>query len=152
MSIINNEKDYLKNLYQGCEDPTQYEQTKEDLLIQRNEDIIVLLDTLTKEHFGEYASDFFEFDPQDLEDCSQIWEDLNDNQFFHEEIIYYSKAIKYLQENDSSLSESIELANEYGYTLENINSELLASLHASRKKEDEFWQYIAPELDKLFNN
>lgn len=45
-----------------------------------------------------------------------------------QEIIYYSRAIVYLQENDTSLCESLRLANELGYTTEQLNSELLATL------------------------
>ena len=82
-------------------------------------------------------------------DSSEIWEELNDNGFFHEEIIYYNVAIDYLKENDPSLSESLEIAEEYGYNTENLNSELLASLHASRKKENDFFEHVAPELDEI---
>jgi len=45
------------------------------------------------------------------------------------EIIYYSKAIVYLQNNDASLIDSLVIAEELGYKIENINSELLATLH-----------------------
>ena len=61
--------------------------------------------------------------------------------------------MEYLKEHDPSLSESIEIATEYCfYTLENINSELLASLHASRDRENKFWEFVAPELEKIYNN
>ena len=36
--------------------------------------------------------------------------------------------MKYLSENDPSLSESIEIAQDMGYDLSNINSELLATI------------------------
>ena len=58
--------------------------------------------------------------------------------------------MEYLKVNDCSLSESIELANEMGYTLENINSETLASLHASRQREEIFYNEIEPQLDKIY--
>ena len=45
-----------------------------------------------------------------------------------DEIIYYSNAMKYLSENDNSLRESMEIADELGYKPKNINSELLATL------------------------
>jgi len=54
------------------------------------------------------------------------------------EIVYYSTAIEYLKENDPSLSNSLELAAEYGYTTENLNSEILASLLASQKEKELF--------------
>ena len=46
----------------------------------------------------------------------------------HEEVIYYHVAIDYLKEHDSSLNESIELAEELGFSLEKLNSEVLATL------------------------
>ena len=49
--------------------------------------------------------------------------------YCHEqEIIYYYKATEYLLENDSSLRDSLDLASEMGCTLENLNSEVLATL------------------------
>ena len=54
------------------------------------------------------------------------------------DIIYYSEAIKYLAENDNSLKESLEIASEYGFTLEKLNSEILASLLYQRNLRDEF--------------
>jgi len=45
------------------------------------------------------------------------------------EIIYYSKAVNYLLENDASLRESLDLANDLGFTLDNLNSETLATIH-----------------------
>tara|TARA_R100001015_G_C4606464_1_gene161543 strand:- start:763 stop:1170 length:408 start_codon:yes stop_codon:yes gene_type:complete len=82
-------------------------------------------------------------------DSGEIYEELRDQNYFDVEIIYYSKAMEYLKENDFSLSESLEIAAEFGYNTENLNSELLASLHASRKKENDFFEHIAPELDQI---
>lgn len=48
---------------------------------------------------------------------------------FESEIIYYSKAMNYLMENDCSLRESLDLCADMGYSLENINSEFLATVH-----------------------
>jgi len=46
-----------------------------------------------------------------------------------QEIIYYHKAMEYLAENDASLVESLQASNEMGCTLENLNSETLATIH-----------------------
>ena len=73
-----------------------------------------------------------------------VWE----NYLLNVEIIYYHKAMKYLMENDTSLSESMELAQEIGYEPKDINSELLASLLATHKNEEEF-NYIQEELEEL---
>ena len=48
---------------------------------------------------------------------------------YQEDIIYYDNAIKYLSENDASLEESLELAHDFGFTLENLSSETLATIH-----------------------
>ena len=116
----------------------------------KNELIKNTLQDLTLDYLGEDATEFLSL-PDELEDYNtdEIQEELQDNGFFNVEIIYYSKAIKYLQENDSSLCESLEIASEYGYTLENINSELLASLHASRDRENKFWQDVEPKLNEI---
>jgi hypothetical protein len=67
------------------------------------------------------------------------------------EVIYYSKAIDYLAKNDNSLRESIDIALEYGLSLENINSELLASLLASRKLEELLHEY-RDEIDEILGD
>lgn len=103
-----------------------------------DEDATEFLNNIIKEQLSEYDTNF-------------IYEELESNGFFNVEIIYYSKAIKYLAENDASLGESINISLEIGLSLENINSETLASLHASRQRQDNFWEYIAPELEKIHN-
>ena len=139
-----------KHIQNNPTNPINYVETKQDKIYNKNEYIIETLDDLTSHLFGDNASDFLpNYDNDELIDIDEMVDDLRDQGYFNEEIIYYSKAIKYLQENDASLSESIELALEMGYYLENINSELLASLHYSRQKEDTFYLEILPQLKKL---
>lgn len=54
-----------------------------------------------------------------------------------EEIIYYNNAIEFLKEEDQSLRESLDIAQEYGYSVEEINSELLATLLSQSRMMDE---------------
>ena len=92
-------------------------------------------------YMSDYLNDDFleELDQNDPEKCFQdIYEELEESGFFNIEIIYHYKAMKYLLENDQSLQESLELAKEYGYTLDDINSELLASLLASNEVREKF--------------
>ncbi len=119
----------------------------------KNELIKNTLQDLSLEYLGEDATEFLSL-PDELEDYDthQIYEELQDNGFFYVDIIYYSKAMEYLKENDCSLNESLELASEMGFTLDSLNSEALASLHASRNRENDFWQFVEPELDKIINN
>ena len=80
---------------------------------------------------------------------NSIYEMIEENDGFDIEVIYYSNAIKYLQENDPSLRESLEIAAEYGYDIKNINSELLASLLKSQNVRDEFL-YFRDEINDFF--
>jgi hypothetical protein len=68
-----------------------------------------------------------------------------------EEIIYYSEAIKYLMKEDASLSDSLEIASEYGFTTEQLNSELLATLLYQQKLTEQ-WYEISEQIEELFNN
>jgi hypothetical protein len=70
---------------------------------------------------------------------------------FNVEIIYYSKAMDYLSKNDSSLKESLDIALQYGYDLKNLNSEILASLHATNCLISEFNE-LRNEIDDILNN
>ena len=80
---------------------------------------------------------------------NSIYDMVNDKGGFDIEIIYYSNAIKYLQENDASLQESLEIAEEYGYELKNLNSEVLASLLASRNSQESFHD-VRDEIEEFF--
>jgi len=119
----------------------------------KNELIKNTLQDLTLEYLQEDATEFI-CSPDELEDYDtyEIFDTLKDNGFFYVDIMYYSKAMDYLRDNDSSLCESIEYAQELGYSLENINSETLASVHASRQKEDKFWEDVEPKLNEIINN
>jgi K+/H+ antiporter YhaU regulatory subunit KhtT len=60
------------------------------------------------------------------------------NNAFDVEIIYHSTAIDYLQKNDPSLRESMGLASEMGFSLDKLNSEVLASILASEYARTDF--------------
>ena len=68
-----------------------------------------------------------------------------------EEVIYYYEAIKYLMREDASLGDSLEIASEYGYTTEQLNSELLATLLYQKRLTDQ-WYKIEEQVKELFNN
>jgi len=120
-------------------------QTKEEKQI---DDLIKL--------FEDYAEDIHIDDIlhyneiEDINNSDDLLELIEDNNGFDIDIIYYSKAIRYLTENDASLSESIDIAVDMGYELENVNSELLASLHASQKAREDFHD-ITDEIDEILS-
>jgi hypothetical protein len=106
--------------------------TLENKVIEFNK----LVDTIN-ERLGLNGLDYLcENKIEGLSDFDSFFEYLLDNNYTAVDIIYYTNAIDYLAENDKSLKESIDIALEYGLSLENINSELLASLLASRKLEE----------------
>ena len=82
---------------------------------------------------------------------NSIYEMVNDNGGFNCDVIYYSNAIRYLQENDPSLKESLEIAAEYGYEVKNLNSEILASLLNSQNVRDEFLDF-RDEINEFFES
>lgn len=72
------------------------------------------------------------------------------------DIIYYNNAINYLREKDFSLTRSIELAEEAGFQMIDLNSELLASLLASDECYIDFYidrseEELAPLKEALVN-
>lgn len=82
---------------------------------------------------------------------SSIKVQLLDNNAFEQEVIYYSNAMEYLTENDNSLKESLEIADDLGFRPNNLNSEVLASLLKTRKCEEAFDQYET-EINEFFEN
>ena len=87
-------------------------------------------------------------------DKNKDFDQLNEDviQYIHEsEIIYYSKAMAYLSDNDNSLYESLEIAKEYGYTIENLNSELLATLLYQQNFTNE-WYNISEQVEQILND
>ena len=68
-----------------------------------------------------------------------------------EEIIYYYEAMKYLTREDASLSQSLEIASEFGYTTENLNSELLATLLYQQNLTNE-WYNISNQVEEILND
>ena len=70
---------------------------------------------------------------------------------FQEDIIYYYNAIKYLQDNDPSLFDSITLAEDAGFELASLNSEVLASLLYQDKLRTEYYNTIEQDLRELFD-
>ena len=121
-------------------------QTKQEKQI---DDLIKLFEDYAEDIDIDYFLNDYEIG-EDINDSDDLMEIIEDNNGFDIDIIYYSKAMDYLAENDASLSESVEIASEYGYSTENINSELLASLHASQKVRNDFWD-IKDEIDEILS-
>lgn len=94
--------------------------------------------------------DFVNIGGLDIEDpFFDIESTIRDNHGFNVEIIYYTVAMDYLREHDPSLTDSMNIAAEYGYEAQNIDSELLASLLASRQTETQFYE-LRTEIEVFF--
>jgi len=113
------------------------------------DDLIKLFDDYLPEIDINYFLNGYEIG-EDINNSDDLYEIIQDGGGFEVDIIYYSIAIKYLSENDASLSESVEIASDLGYSTENINSELLASLHASQKVREDFYS-ITNEIDEILS-
>ena len=102
-------------------------------------------------HGESSVNDFIDWTDYEESELSFDWlvDLLRDSNFFDVEVIYYRNAIEYLSENDSSLRESLEIAEEYGYKAGDLNSEILATLLKSRNFEDEFFSNRT-EIEQLF--
>ena len=94
---------------------------------------------LTKELEFDIIDSLYSCELEDINSYDELEGELSDHNAFDIEIIYYARAIEYLKENDCSLCESMEIAQEYGYEPKHINSELLASLLATQNAREEFY-------------
>lgn len=85
---------------------------------------------------------------KDMGDFDTLTDEMNDKGAFDQEIIYYSNAIKFLSENDPSLRYSLEIASEFGYNTDSLNSEILASLLLSEIEKDK-WHENQNEINDI---
>lgn len=124
-----------------------------------NKDQIKQLKAIIEENEKDYSFNDYVFnyideqelkDIEDEDDLKTYLEDLNeDHEITNAEVIYYSNAIEYLKENDPSLNECLEIADEYGYTMDKLNSELLASLLMTRNNEEDYYQFLENTLNEI---
>lgn len=67
-----------------------------------------------------------------------------------QEVIYYSRAIEYLQNNDPSLCNAFAAAKEYGFALDNLDSEKLATILLQSNMQ-ESWGEIYSDVEELIS-
>ena len=95
--------------------------------------------------------DYIQVEDIDYSDAfNSICDMISDNNGFDIDIIYYSNAIEYLKQNDPSLRESLQIASEYGFSLDKLNSETLASLLASQNAREEFYE-LQDDINDFFS-
>lgn len=90
-------------------------------------------------------------DIDNVTDYNSLLDELEERNAFEQsgEVIYYYNAIKYLMDYDDSLNESLGLASELGYTPDNLNSEILATLLKTQNLREEFWE-LENEITDFF--
>jgi intracellular sulfur oxidation DsrE/DsrF family protein len=118
--------------------------------MKNKQEIIEYFDRISADLEFDIMNHLTEDDLDNVESFDDLIDTLRDNRAFDIEIIYYHKAIKYLQENDPSLTESLSIANDCGYKACDLNSEMLASLLASQYAEAEFYNY-EDKINELLN-
>jgi hypothetical protein len=93
----------------------------------------------------------FQYIIDDASDLEEVREAIQSYIYESCDIIYYATAIEYLAKNDPSLRESLDLAQEIGYTADKINSELLATLLYQRELSEILGEFIsdAEDIDEL---
>ena len=85
---------------------------------------------------------------EDFDSAEELMESLQE-EINQDEVIYYHNAIKYLSENDASLKESLSIAEELGYSVGDINSELLATLLQQRELTEEL-SNLRSEIESIY--
>lgn len=90
-------------------------------------------------------------DADKVNSFDDVLQSIEDNDGFYVEIIYYGAAMDYLKVHDPSLRESLELAHDMGITTDNLSSETLASLLASKECREDF-MLCEDEITEFFNN
>ena len=110
----------------------------------------ITTDCNVMDELGYFLRDLNLDDVTDSEDLiERIEEYYNDNNLLDVEIIYYSNAIEYLQENDPSLQYSLWIASDLWFETKHRNSELLASLLATENNKESFWNWLSEAKELL---
>ena len=118
--------------------------------MRNKQEIIEYFDRISADLEFNIMDHLTEDDLDDMEDFDDLVDILRNERAFNIEIIYYHKAMQYLMDNDTSLCDSLNIANDMGYKTCDLNSEMLASLLASQNAEEEFYEY-EDKINELLN-
>lgn len=130
----------MENKQEGTPTPQTKEERKEAILEQ-----------IKKIIFDNCDVEIWTDDLDGINDTDDLYNDSVERAINEQtDVIYYSRAIEFLSENDPSLTESLAIASEMGYSLDDLNSEKLASLLNYQNTLDTFWT-LRDELDELID-
>ena len=114
-----------------------------------------VIDFLSKSIGGDLVDDLAQYClEKNCEDSEQLENYFTDRfyEFTADAFVYYDDAINYLSRNDPSLQNSMELAAEFGYNLEKIDSCLLANiLYQNDRSTEELGIVNFQELFNIIN-
>ena len=124
--------------------------------MNKDQILAIIKDVESKYTFNDYVENFLEIEELEkvttVEELRELLEKANeDYNITYAEIWGYASAIGYLSENDSSLTESLEIACEYGYSIKDLSSERLASLLKSRRNYEDYAEFIDSVCNLLEN-
>jgi len=105
------------------------------------------IDIKLKELFKDTSFECYQY--TEFESAEELIESMRE-EINQDEVIYYSNAMKYLIENDSSLRESMSLAADFGYSPKDINSELLATLLQQQNLNNEL-NDLTSDIEEIFS-
>jgi len=114
--------------------------------LERNELIEGFLSKLNTE-----IDVIYHIDIDEVTNFESITEMIDNNGGFQVDVIYYSNAMEYLTENDTSLNLSLEIASDLGFEVSDLNSETLASLLKSQIVREE-WEDLESEVNEFLND
>ncbi len=83
-----------------------------------------------------------------FEDLYKVFED---GGVFDSDFIFNEDCMYYLLHNDPSLIETFDIVSEFGLTIEQLNSRVLANLLFSRKEREKF-EALKEQIDKFFKD
>ena len=89
-------------------------------------------------------------DTDNVECYDDVYDHINENGGFDEEIIYYANAIEYLRKEDPGFTEALGIAKGRGFTCDNLNSEILAGLLKGERLREEFSE-LEGEINDFFD-
>ena len=95
------------------------------------------------------GTSFEDYQYADFDNAEDLIEALRE-EIYQSECIYYSKAMQYLMDNDTSLMDSLALAHDLGYTAKDINSELLATLLMQENLNNEL-SGLTSEIEAIYS-
>jgi hypothetical protein len=96
-----------------------------------------LIDFLTENGPSEIDFKYF-LESETFDSFEEVRDLIEAGDGFNIDIIYYSAALDYLRENDPSLRQSLELAQNLGFKPAYLSSEMLASILACEIVRGEF--------------